>query len=68
MPIHWNELWSPAASPNEVTTDQADATSRQPALKACAVCVSPVSADKVRTSHQEEAIEIISEWSETISG
>ena len=33
MPIHWNELWAESSSPNEVTTDAADATSRQPALK-----------------------------------
>jgi len=39
MPIHWNELSSPAASPNEVTTDSVDALSLQPALKHCAVGV-----------------------------
>ena len=41
MPIHWNELWSRAASPNEVTTDATDPVSRQPALKYCAVSVRP---------------------------
>lgn len=41
MPIHWNDLWASAASPNEATTDQADPISRQPALKACAVAVRP---------------------------
>ncbi len=40
MPIHWNELWSPEASPNEITTDAADPLSLQPALKVCAVRVS----------------------------
>jgi sulfite reductase (NADPH) flavoprotein alpha-component len=39
MPIHWNELWSQSASPNEVTTDACDAASHQPALKYCAVSV-----------------------------
>jgi anaerobic selenocysteine-containing dehydrogenase len=39
MPIHWNELTSPAASPNEVTTESADPISHQPALKHCAVGV-----------------------------
>jgi predicted molibdopterin-dependent oxidoreductase YjgC len=39
MPIHWNELSSPAASPNEVTTDSTDSISHQPALKHCAVAV-----------------------------
>jgi sulfite reductase (NADPH) flavoprotein alpha-component len=39
MPIHWNELWSEAASPNEATTSEADPISRQPALKCCAVRV-----------------------------
>jgi sulfite reductase (NADPH) flavoprotein alpha-component len=39
MPIHWNELWSEGASPNEATTDAADPISRQPALKHCAVAV-----------------------------
>lgn len=41
MPIHWNDLWARGASPNEVTTDDADPISRQPALKACAVAVRP---------------------------
>ena len=39
MPMHWNELWSHAASPNELTTDASDPISRQPALKCCAVAV-----------------------------
>jgi ferredoxin-nitrate reductase len=39
MPIHWNELATPGASPNELTTDSADAISLQPALKHCAVNV-----------------------------
>ena len=37
MPIHWNELFAPAASPNEATTDAADPLSKQPSLKACAI-------------------------------
>jgi anaerobic selenocysteine-containing dehydrogenase len=40
MPIHWNELFAPAASPNEATTDAADPISGQPALKTCAVRIS----------------------------
>lgn len=44
MPIHWNELFAPAASPNEATTDAADPVSRQPALKCCAVRVEAVAA------------------------
>lgn len=39
MPIHWNELWGPAASPNEATSDATDPVSLQPALKCCAVRV-----------------------------
>ena len=39
MPIHWNELFAPAASPNEATTDAADPISKQPSLKSCAVRV-----------------------------
>jgi sulfite reductase (NADPH) flavoprotein alpha-component len=39
MPIHWNDLWSETASPNEATTDAADPISQQPALKRCAVRV-----------------------------
>jgi sulfite reductase (NADPH) flavoprotein alpha-component len=42
LPIHWNELWRPAASPNEATTDAADPISRQPDLKHCAVSVRAV--------------------------
>jgi anaerobic selenocysteine-containing dehydrogenase len=37
VPIHWNELWAPAASPNEATAPDADPISKQPALKYCAV-------------------------------
>ena len=39
MPIHWNELWGEAASPNEVTIDATDPVSHQPALKHCAVAI-----------------------------
>jgi anaerobic selenocysteine-containing dehydrogenase len=39
MPIHFNELFAPAASSNEVTSDAIDATSKQPSLKSCAVRV-----------------------------
>ncbi len=42
MPMHWNDLWCPEASPNEATTDAADPISHQPALKACAVRVSAI--------------------------
>lgn len=41
LPIHFNDLFAPGASPNEATTDSADPTSRQPALKYCAVRVEP---------------------------
>jgi ferredoxin-nitrate reductase len=40
MPMHWNDLWAPNASPNEVTTDATDPISHQPALKCCSVSVS----------------------------
>jgi anaerobic selenocysteine-containing dehydrogenase len=39
LPIHWNELWAPHASPNEATTDEHDPISKEPALKRCAVSV-----------------------------
>jgi ferredoxin-nitrate reductase len=39
MPIHWNELWAEAASPNEATSDATDPLSKQPSLKCCAVAV-----------------------------
>jgi anaerobic selenocysteine-containing dehydrogenase len=39
MSIHYNELFAPAASPNEATTPAADPISKQPALKECAVRV-----------------------------
>jgi anaerobic selenocysteine-containing dehydrogenase len=42
MPIHWNDLWASRASPNESMGDAADPLSRQPALKAVAVNVTPV--------------------------
>jgi sulfite reductase (NADPH) flavoprotein alpha-component len=45
MPMHWGDLWSESASPNEAITDATDPISRQPALKQCAVAVRPVHAD-----------------------
>jgi anaerobic selenocysteine-containing dehydrogenase len=42
MPIHWNELWGEAASPNEATSDAHDAISKQPSLKYCPVAVSAI--------------------------
>ncbi|WP_428938387.1 molybdopterin oxidoreductase family protein [Fontivita pretiosa] len=41
MSIHFNDLFAPCASPNEATIDDTDPTSRQPALKYCAVRVEP---------------------------
>jgi anaerobic selenocysteine-containing dehydrogenase len=46
MPIHWNELWAHRASPNESTTPATDALSKQPALKAVAVTVTPAHSAK----------------------
>ena len=37
MPIHWNDLFAVASSPNEVTTDATDPLSKQPSLKFCAI-------------------------------
>jgi anaerobic selenocysteine-containing dehydrogenase len=42
IPIHWNELWAAASSPNEVTIALADPVSKQPALKYCAVSLSAI--------------------------
>jgi anaerobic selenocysteine-containing dehydrogenase len=42
MPIHWNELFAPEASPNEATTDARDPLSKQPSLKACAIRILPL--------------------------
>ncbi len=41
LPIHWNDLWGDAASPNEATSDAHDAISKQPSLKYCPVAVAP---------------------------
>jgi anaerobic selenocysteine-containing dehydrogenase len=45
MPIHWNDLWAHRASPNEATSTLRDPISKQPALKAVAVTVTPANAD-----------------------
>jgi anaerobic selenocysteine-containing dehydrogenase len=45
MPIHWNDLWAHRASPNETTSNLRDPISRQPALKAVAVTVTPANAE-----------------------
>ncbi|QOV89561.1 molybdopterin oxidoreductase family protein [Humisphaera borealis] len=52
MPIHWNELWAQAASPNEATSDQTDPVSFQPALKCCAVKVAKVACRATAGSRQ----------------
>jgi ferredoxin-nitrate reductase len=44
MPIHWNDLWAHRASPNESTSTLRDPLSKQPALKAVAVNVTPATA------------------------
>jgi anaerobic selenocysteine-containing dehydrogenase len=49
MPIHWNDLFAPTASPNEATSEAVDAISRQPTLKACAV---RIVADPPPLAHQ----------------
>lgn len=41
MPMHWADLWSAGASPNETMSDACDPISREPALKYCAVRVGP---------------------------
>jgi anaerobic selenocysteine-containing dehydrogenase len=41
MPIHFNDLVAPAASPNEAASDDVDPLSRQPSLKCCAVRIAP---------------------------
>lgn len=50
VPIHWNELWSQGASPNEATTDDVDPLSKQPGLKSCAVSIALVGAEKAGRS------------------
>lgn len=47
MPIHWNDLWGKAASPNEATTELFDPLSKQPALKFCAVSISAAAMEEV---------------------
>jgi sulfite reductase (NADPH) flavoprotein alpha-component len=44
MPIHWNDLWAHRASPNEVASNLRDPISKQPALKAVPVNVTPANA------------------------
>jgi anaerobic selenocysteine-containing dehydrogenase len=57
MPIHWNELFAPTASPNEATTDAVDPISKQPALKCCAI---RIEADTpMRDASQEDSNEPI---------
>jgi anaerobic selenocysteine-containing dehydrogenase len=41
VPIHWNDLWQKAASPNEAATSETDPVSKQPALKYAAVQIVP---------------------------
>jgi ferredoxin-nitrate reductase len=48
LPMHWNDLWGPESSSNEVTTNAADPISHQPSLKACAVRVQSAKPDYSR--------------------
>ena len=58
MPIHWNDLWSPRASPNEATTDQVDPMSKEPALEVCAVAISPAEIPSIRPATSPRAYSI----------
>lgn len=42
IPIHWNDLYDPQVSVNQVTNDARDPLSLQPELKVCAVKLSPL--------------------------
>jgi len=55
MPIHWNELWGHRSSPNEATSNLRDPLSKQPALKAVAVNVTPAGEDQRRSSETPES-------------
>jgi len=55
MPIHWNDLWSHRASPNEAASNLRDTISKQPALKAVAVSVTPVTMESAPTATAEPA-------------
>jgi ferredoxin-nitrate reductase len=58
IPIHWNELWGEAASPNEATTSAADPISKQPALKCCAVRVEAIRAKLSKEGEIAESVAI----------
>ncbi len=65
MPMHWNELWSPRASPNEVTTDATDACSHQPALKRCSINVSAYASHDVAATESMGSLKAPSQPSAT---
>ena len=56
IPIHWNDLFAPQASPNEATTDQVDSISKEPALKCCAVAISPANAPQSQPTRHRETL------------
>ncbi len=56
MPIHWNDLFAQSASPNEVTVDNSDPQSHQPALKYCAVLVRPARSPEMEASVAREMV------------
>ena len=54
MPIHWNDLWAQGASPNEVASNLRDPISKQPALKAVAVRVTPAAEGSINDQASED--------------
>ncbi len=52
-PMHWGALWADAAEVNALAHAAACPASLQPELKACAVAVSPVTADELAVEQPE---------------
>ncbi|MBM0742511.1 nitrate reductase [Phormidium sp. CLA17] len=51
VPIHWGELWADQAEANAMTQEKSCPDSKQPELKACAVQLTPVPTEAVKTDY-----------------
>jgi len=58
-PMHWGALWAKDAETNALTHPEACPTSLQPELKACAVQLVPVSAERLITQRVGESLQTL---------
>jgi ferredoxin-nitrate reductase len=51
VPMHWGSLWADHAEANALTHPESCPDSKQPELKACAVCLVPLTAERIPSEY-----------------